>query len=53
MVALKTGQKTFKAICAENGRDYEDVLDEIAQTKAYAEKLGLNLGEGGVLFGIA
>ena len=51
-IALATGQKTFKEICAENGRDFEEVLEEIANTKAYAEKLGLDLG-GGVLFGIA
>ena len=50
-IALQTGQKTFKQICAENGRDSEEVLQEIAETKAFAEKLGLNL-EGGGLFGI-
>lgn len=51
-IALATGQKTFKEVCAENGRDFEEVLDEIAQIKAYADKLGLSLTEGGILFGV-
>lgn len=50
-IALQTGQKTLKEICAENGRDVEEVLKEIADVKAQADKLGLTL-EGGGLFGI-
>ena len=42
-VALKTGQKTFQQICAENGRDWKKVVDEISGTQEYAKGKGIDL----------
>lgn len=42
-VALKTGQKTFQQICAENGRDWKKVLDEMAEAQEYASGKGIDL----------
>lgn len=42
-IALFTGQKTFKQICSENGRDWRDVLDDIEEVKKEAEKRGLTM----------
>lgn len=50
-IALSTGQKTFKEISAENGKDWQEQMDEILDVLEYAESRGLNLG--GVLFGDA
>lgn len=50
-IALSTGQKTFKEISAENGKDWQEQMDEILDVLEYAEARGLNLG--GVLFGDA
>lgn len=47
-IALNTGQKTFKQICAENGKDWKDVIDDNAEVMNYAREKGLELG--GVLF---
>lgn len=35
--ALRTGQKTFKQIAAENGKDWQDQIDDIAEVLAYAK----------------
>ena len=48
-IALSTGQKTFKEIAAENGREWKEQMDEILDVLDYAESRGLNMG--GVLFG--
>ncbi len=48
-VALKTGQKTFQQICAENGRDWKKVIDEMAEAREYAEGKGIHLDT--LLFG--
>lgn len=48
-IALATGQKTLKDIAAENGRDWREVVDEIAEINDYAVKKGINLG--GAIFG--
>ena len=42
-VALKTGQKTFQQISAENGRDWRKVIDEMAEAQEYAQKKGIDL----------
>ena len=45
MTALKTGQKTFKQVAAENGADWRDQVDDIAEVLAYAQEAhGLDLG---------
>ena len=50
MIALQTGQKTFKQIAAENGRDWRDQVDDIVEVLEYGKSKGIDLG--GVLFGI-
>lgn len=47
--ALETGQKTFKQIAAENGRDWRTQLNDIAEANAYAAELGIDLNT--ILFG--
>ena len=42
-IALKTGQKTFQQICAENGRDWKTVVNEMAEAQEYAQKKGIDL----------
>lgn len=42
-VALETNQKTFKQICAENGRDWKDVLRDMKEVKDEAKSLGINI----------
>lgn len=42
-VMLKSGQKTFQQICAENGRDWKKVLDEMGEANVYAKKKGIDL----------
>jgi len=52
MTALKTGQKTFKQVAAENGADWRDQIDDIAEVLKYAQdEYGLDLG--GMIFGQA
>ena len=48
-IAISTGQKTFKEIASENGRDWKEQMDDILDVLEYAEKRGLDMG--GVLFG--
>ena len=50
MIAMKTGQKTFKQIAAEGGRDWRDQVDDIVEVLEYGKSKGIDLG--GVLFGI-
>lgn len=47
-VALYTGQKTFQQICGEKGRDWQDVVTEMADVLEYGRKKGIELG--GVIF---
>lgn len=44
-IALKTGQKTFQQLQKESGRDWKQVVDEIAEFKQYTEQQGINLDE--------
>lgn len=48
-IAMNTGQKTFKQIAAEQGRDWKEQIDEMADVLAYAKEKGIDLG--GVIFG--
>lgn len=50
MIALKTGQKTYKQIAAENGRDWRDQVNDMAEVLDYGKEKGIDMG--GVLFGI-
>lgn len=47
-IALATGQKTLKDIAAENGRDWKELVDEIAEIIEYGKEKGIDLG--GVIF---
>ena len=49
-IALQTGQKTYKQIAAENGRDWRTQIDDMAEVLEYGKQKGIDLG--GVLFGI-
>lgn len=48
-IALKTGQKTYQQICAENGMDWRQQLNDISEAVKYAKDHDIDLG--GVLFG--
>lgn len=48
-IAMQTGQKTFKQICAENGMDWRETIDEIAAVMEYGKQKGIEIG--GVMFG--
>lgn len=49
-IALQTGQKTFKQVAAEGGRDWRDQIDDMAEVIAYGKEKGVNMES--VLFGI-
>jgi len=40
---LAAGMTTLAKVCAAKGEDWQEVLEQMAHEKAYAEKLGLNL----------
>lgn len=46
--ALRTGQKTFQQIAAENGRDWKEQIDDMAAVLKYGRERGIELG--GVIF---
>ena len=48
-IALQTGQKTYKQIAAENGRDWRSQVDDMAEGLEYGKQKGIDLG--GVIFG--
>lgn len=48
-IALQSGQKTFQDLQAEKGRDWKEVVDEMAEALAYGKEKGIDLG--GVIFG--
>lgn len=41
--ALQTGQKTFKQIAAENGRDWRDQINDIAEVLEYGREMGVDM----------
>ena len=47
--ALQSGQKTYQDICAEQGKDWKDAVDETAEVLEYARSKGVEMG--GVIFG--
>ena len=47
--ALETGQKTFQQVAAESGRDWRQVIDDMAEAVEYADSKGLDLR--GILYG--
>lgn len=44
--ALETGQKTFKDIAAETGKDWRQAIKDMADVNEYADKLGVTIGGG-------
>ena len=48
-IALATGQKTWADIVAENGRDWREQVDEIAEIMKYGVENGIDMG--GIIFG--
>lgn len=47
--ALMSGQKTFKQIAAESGKDWRTQIDDMAEVIEYGKEKGIDLG--GVIFG--
>ena len=47
-VALNTGQKSWADLAAENGKDWKEQIDEMAEVMEYGKKKGINMG--GVIF---
>ena len=47
--ALRSGQKTFKQIAAESGKDWRTQIDDMAEVIEYGKEKGIDLG--GVIFG--
>lgn len=43
-IALETGQKSFKQIAAEGGRDWKEQIDDMAEAFQYAREKGVWLG---------
>ncbi len=47
--ALQSGQKTFPDICAEQGKDWKEAVEEMAEVLRFGRQAGIEMG--GVLFG--
>ena len=45
-IAIETGQKTFKQIAAENGRDWKQQIDDAAEVAEYCDQKNINIGGG-------
>lgn len=43
-IAIETGQKTFKQIAAENGRDWREQLDDMAEVAEYIRQKNIQIG---------
>lgn len=48
-IALNTGQKTWADIASENGKDWKEQIDQMAEIMKYGESKGIDMG--GVIFG--
>lgn len=42
-IALQTGQKTYKQIAAENGRDWRDQINDLAEIIEYGDSKGVDM----------
>ena len=42
-IALRTGQKTYKQIAAENGRDWRDQIDDMVEVLEYGRDKGIDM----------
>ena len=49
MVGLRSGQRTFQQIAAENGRDWKEQIDDMAAVIRYGEENGIDLK--GIIYG--
>lgn len=47
--ALNTGQKTWADLASENGKDWKEQIDEMAEIMEYGQDKGIDMG--GVIFG--
>jgi lambda family phage portal protein len=50
-IAVETGEKTFIDICSENGKDWQQTIDDMAAVQKYASSKGVdlsNLRGGGI-----
>ena len=47
--ALQTGQKTFQQISAENGKDWREQIEQMADVIQYGKEKGVEMG--GVIYG--
>lgn len=43
-IAMQTGQKTFKQIAAETGRDWKEQIDDMAEVSRYLKEKGVDIG---------
>lgn len=48
-IALQTGQKTWADITAENGREWKEQIDEMAEIVRYGEEAGIDMK--GIIYG--
>ena len=48
-IALNTGQKTWADLASENGKDWKEQIDEMAEVLKYGNSRGIDMG--GVMFG--
>ena len=42
--ALQSGQKTFQDVCAEQGKDWKEAVNEMAEVLEYGRSVGVELG---------
>lgn len=48
-LSVSRGQKTFQDVCAEQGKDWKEAVNEMAEVLEYGRSVGVELG--GVIFG--
>ncbi|MDO4285183.1 MAG: phage portal protein [Eubacteriales bacterium] len=50
-IAMQSGQKTFKQIAAEQGRDWKEQIDDMAEAIQYAQEKGVSAAAIGIASG--